>query len=482
MAIYFPASIGILKKQVLLTLDHPNCFSHGLRILIPSTLEKATGLGVYGTEIDGIGGSIRTFSSDFVVEEALTDGEIAKIDSTASAVEGKGNFLLCVLIKNGCDTFSALRRLSHQMRLSPKRISVGGLKDARALTAQHITLLHVELDQLRRLDSSQIRIVPLKFVDQPITANMVLGNYFTIRIRDLELPQDEVFNRVSNVVNVVQNMMGLPNFYGHQRFGTLRPITHLIGRCIVKRQFEDSVVEYITHSSPQDTFESKLAKNEFYETRDARRSLRHYPKDLIYERLMLEYLAKRNNDYVGALNRLPLRLRRLLVNAYQSFIFNQCLSERLICKLPLNSPCEGDYVTNLDTNGLPTGNPTMFDGRNLEHVEKSIREGRSALVFPVVGYDSQLSGGVQGDIEQKILNREGVKPRDFYIGPLHEASSSGKYRLAAVRVKEFSMRTHENVGDGKTELTMYFFLPRASYATILLREIMKPLDIVKAGF
>ena len=40
---------------------------------------------------------------------------------------------------------------------------------------------------------------------------------------------------------------GFPNFYGIQRFGIIRPITHIVGKYIVKDDFEKAVMTYIAN-------------------------------------------------------------------------------------------------------------------------------------------------------------------------------------------------------------------------------------------
>lgn len=322
----------------------------------PPILEKNIGLRFYGTGTVGTGGHVRTTYDDFVVEEALINGEVASTDPvTLLTVDGTGDFLLCVLVKSGCDTFLALKKISRILHLSPKRISAGGLKDANALTAQHITIRHVEPSSVAQINASGIRVLPIRFVEAPISAKSILGNRFKIKIRNIELNEKQLSYLIETFTSEINTLGGVPNFYGHQRFGTLRPITHKVGKYIVKRDFERAVVTYLTEPSFHESIDSRNAKNNFLEERNAKKSLSLYPRNLTYERLMLEHLTKNENDYIGALRKLPLRLRRLLVNAYQSFLFNEFLSERYLEQLPLNSVLEGDYVVGLDPAGLPTG-------------------------------------------------------------------------------------------------------------------------------
>ena len=72
-------------------------------MLVPK-LERLAGIEVYATQCLGIGGVIRQFVEDFVVEEVLVDGSKAEINQSAKRqVLGsspvKNRYLLCVLVK-----------------------------------------------------------------------------------------------------------------------------------------------------------------------------------------------------------------------------------------------------------------------------------------------------------------------------------------------------------------------------------------------
>ena len=54
-----------------------------------------------------------------------------------------------------------------------------------------------------------------------------------------------------------------------------------------------------------------------------------FPKQLRFERLMINHLVKKPTDFIGAFIRLPFKLQALFVQAYQSYLFNLFLSERL---------------------------------------------------------------------------------------------------------------------------------------------------------
>jgi tRNA pseudouridine13 synthase len=91
----------------------------------------------------------------------------------------------------------------------------------------------------------------------------------------------------------------------------------------------------------------------------------------------------------------------------------------------------------------------------------------------LAGYSFQPGKGRFELITKKIMDEENVTPRDFYIKEMQELSNQGGFRQASLCCRDFSY---------KGSLVLSFKLPKGSYATTLLREIMKPEDPINAGF
>ncbi|MEM2082702.1 MAG: tRNA pseudouridine(13) synthase TruD, partial [Candidatus Bathyarchaeia archaeon] len=87
------------------------------------------------------------------------------------------------------------------------------------------------------------------------------------------------------------------------------------------------------------------------------------------------------------------------------------------------------------------------------------------------------SVGALGDMERRILDEEGVSPWAFYIGVMPEASCAGKYRRALMPIEGLRF---EWLGEG--DLLFRFYLPREGYATVVMRELIKPEDPAGQGF
>jgi tRNA pseudouridine13 synthase len=456
-------------------------------------LEKFIGIEVYVTSSLGIGGVIRQSVEDFVVEEVLVDGSKAEIDKTERKSDyfplgshpAVDRYLLCVLVKRNWDTFLAIRAIAQHLGISTRRIHIAGIKDAKAITAQHITIEGVPAEELRKVQLKDVTIWPLGYFHSEISSYFLLGNQFHLVIRAVNNSESVVKERITKTVEEINEIGGVPNFFGHQRFGTVRPITHLVGKAIVKGNLEKAAMILLAKPSAYEHPESKRVREQLKTTRDFKRALKTFPKQLRYERLMLRHLAKNPVDFVGAFRRLPVKLRRLFPQAYQAYLFNKFLSRRIKCGLPLNGAEVGDYAVHVELSGLPTNIMyKIVETQMLADVNKAIQAGQMHIAIPLIGFKQHPSKGFQGEIEKQILEEEKVSPVDFKIGSVPEISARGKLRTVTTPLNNFSIEetSKDTANPSKRKVAVDFMLHRGSYATIVLREIMKQHHIISAGF
>jgi tRNA pseudouridine13 synthase len=458
-------------------------------LLVPK-LERLIGIEVYSTCSSGIGGIIRQFVEDFVVEEVLVDGSKAEIDQSAERqVLGsspvKNRYLLCVLVKRNWDMFQALRVIAEQLGISAKYIHFAGIKDAKAVTAQHITVAGVTAEEIQKVQVKDIKIRPIGYFRSKFSSYFLFGNNFHVAIRAINHPKSTIKKRITRTIEELEAIGGVPNFFGHQRFGTTRPITHLVGKAIVEGNFRRAVMLFLAKPSLYEHPESRQARKQLHATQDFKQALKNFPKQLRYERLMLRHLAKKPDDYVGAFRRLPIKLRELFPQAYQSYLFNKFLSRRITRGLPLVRAEVGDYVVNVERSGLPM--LTMHKIANVEtltEINKAIEAGKMRLAIPLVGFKQRTSLGVQGEIEKQILEEEGISQESFKIPAMPEITARGELRAAITPLNNFSIDeiSKDSANLFKHEAKVSFMLYRGSYATILLRELIKPRNSIKAGF
>jgi len=446
-------------------------------------MEKNIGIEVYATKTHGIDGVIRSFPEDFVVEELLLEGSHAKITATeTSQIASRGRYLRCILIKRNWDTLLAVKKIAEQLGISQDRIQIAGIKDAKAVTAQHIAISRLMPEELQKIKIRDINILPKNYSNEILDSNSLLGNKFQITIRAIAHSASTIQKRVQSICEELSTLGGIPNFFGHQRFGTIRSITHHVGKALVLGDLEEAACTFLAQPSPHEHSESRQARQRLKTEQNWEKALKYFPRNLHYERLMLQHLSKRKGDYAGAFRRLPIKLRKLFIQGYQSYFFNRFLSQRMKEGISLSEPQIGDYVVQVGSQGLPTGE--FIQLASLTNVKEALRKDGIQLAIPLIGLKQSLSSGVQGEIERKILETEQLTPQNFFVSCMPELRAQGELRPIIARIIDFSINdiSDDSVNVNKRKVTMSFMLNRSSYATVLLREFMKPKNLIKAGF
>jgi tRNA pseudouridine13 synthase len=200
---------------------------------------------------------------------------------------------------------------------------------------------------------------------------------------------------------------------------------------------------------------------------------------------MLRHLVKKPDDFIGAFRRLPIKLQQLFPQAYQAYLFNKFLSKRIKNDFSLNKADVGEYVVNVERSGLPMlMMHKLASAETLTEINGAIRAGKMRLAIPLVGFKQHNSRGAQGEIERQILEEEEISMENFKIKDIPEISARGQLRAAITPLNSFALNQFSNdvVNPYKGQVELGFMLFRGSYATVVLREIMKPHNPIKTGF
>jgi tRNA pseudouridine13 synthase len=446
-------------------------------------VDRILGMDAYATRTESIGGVIKESVDDFIVEEMLVDGSKASVTGAVpSRVIGSSaqrqRFLLCLMVKRNWDTFIATKAVANSLGIDQGRVQFAGIKDARAATAQHITIENIQAEDTAEIEVKGVKVTPIGYIREMLSLFYLLGNNFTITAKNIGVPEEVAQQRIQQTIQELTAIGGIPNYFGHQRFGTTRPITHLVGKALSQGNFEDAAMLFLANPGPYEHPDSHKARQQLQDTHDFKWASQNYPKQLRFERMMLSQLAENPTDYVGAFRRLPEKLQALFVQADQSYLFNRFLSERLKRGLPLNEAIVGDFVVGVERSGLPmTTMEKVVTEANLAQVNESIKAGKLRVALPIYGMRQRLSGGVMGEIEQEVLQSEGVGDGPVRLNELSRVGGKGGLRTALTPVKDFKLLS---TAEGKVQVS--FMLLRGCYATILLREIIKPQNPATAGF
>jgi tRNA pseudouridine13 synthase len=242
-------------------------------------------------------------------------------------------------------------------------------------------------------------------------------------------------------------------------------ITHLVGREIVKRNFKNAVELLLSYSTEYDSSISREVRGKCRDPKNYSQVLKQLPKGMDIEYQVMSTLVK-GEGHIAALRSIPITIRRLFVQAYQAYLFNKCLSIAILSGENVLKGKEGDLCFEME-------DPIIF-GRirrinsNLDLASKKI-----VPAIMLVGYAFQRGKGRFELITQKIMQEEVISAKDFYIKEMQELSAQGGFRQAPLCCRDFSYTDSLRLG---------FKLPKGSYATTLLRDLMKPEDPIRSGF
>jgi len=417
--------------------------------LVVPKIDRLAGIECYCTSFTGTGGSIKQGTEDFGVSE-LVDESLA--GSISPAFDDRHGYPLYILEKHDIDSNHALFEIERECGV---KLRVMGIKDAKAVTTQYAGAERVMKNPPGELKSRHTRLIFKGFTKRPIGREFLAGNNFEIAIRDPHL---------QDLSGLLPEISRIGNFYGLQRFGSERLVTHLVGREIVRRNFRRAVELILSYTTEYDTPMSKEIRTKIADPGNYRQGLRILPRGMDIERQVLTVLVA-GKDAVSALRAVPIAIRRLFVHAYQAYIFNKCLSAAVISNEDLLQPVAGDLCFELE-------GPATF-GRIIKYDPTS-----GAKMVPAIrmaGYTFQPGKGRFENITKAILEEEGITAKDFHIKEMQELSHQGGFRQALLWCIDFSYKQ-------QSPLKVSFKLPKGSYATTLLREIIKPEDPIKSGF
>ena len=398
--------------------------------MIPD-IDSQIGISLYTTKFSGIGGKIRIQPEDFEVSELISTR------ATNSIITDSG-YAVYKLKKKKIDTNHALSGIFRKTGIRLKSL---GLKDASAITEQFVGSPH-NGKPIEDFSTDKYSLTKIGFTKKPLSKKDMIGNNFKIQISDC-----------SDGLSCFTEHNNILNFYGYQRFGSKRPVTHLIGKAILQRDFDKAVDLILSFTSRYDSVENTEIREKLSDKINYKKYFDEVPSQMDIERIVLKEMID-HDDSLRAIRAIPLSLRRFYIQAYQSFIFNQSLSAAFL---------DGENLFESQTGDVCYDSKSII-GKFKDGVEQY-------LSLPFVGYSYYKKTRFDNQIS-KILIQEEITPKDFFIKEMQEVSSEGGFRQAAIHCSDYFSDKNK----------IEFSLSRGSFATILLREIMKPTDPIAAGF
>ncbi|MDH5020147.1 tRNA pseudouridine(13) synthase TruD [Halobacterium rubrum] len=447
-------------------------------------VERAVEMEYYASDSDGTGGRLRESPEDFRVRE-LEAFDTQPVD----APTGDYPWLVVRATLRRWDTNDFARELANSVGMSRERVTWAGTKDRHAVTTQLFAVRDLDADQLPEIRDADIEVVGragrgLEFGD-------LAGNAFEIVVREPDAPEqaeavaDDLAGFAGGEVagsraspapssrDASRLAVGVPNYFGQQRFGSKRPVTHEVGLAILRDDWEGAAMAYLGDPTEHEPEDSRAAREYVENTRDWEGALEEFPQRLRYERTMLHELVD-GGSFRDAVETFPSNLQRLFVNAAQSYVFNRILSERMERGLPFHEPVAGDVVWFADSDAAAevaqpdSSREQRVTESRVDVMARHCERGRAFVTAPLVGTDTEFADGEPGDIARGVLDDLDLAPADFDLPGNFDSQGTRR----AILLQPDLAIDHD-------PLTFEFALPSGSYATVVLREFLKtsPLEL-----
>jgi tRNA pseudouridine13 synthase len=355
------------------------------------------------------------------------------------------------LEKHNIDSNHAIIEIKKKLGL---KLRVLGIKDAKAETSQYASC-----EQTKNLPKCVItpktKLTLRGFLRTPLSKSALIGNSFKIKINQASDNDIQPF---------LLELNNIANFYGLQRFGSERMVTHLVGKALLNRNYNEAIEYLLSYTSKYDSKFSKEIRERSRDPNNYQKLIKILPKGMDLERNILSTIMK-GKDSIAVIRSIPINIRRLFVQAYQSYVFNKCLSTSLLYNEDIQKCKDGDLCFEIEK-------PLVFG--KIRRFRDGIDSNDAVIpAIRLVGYNYQPGKSRFDHITKKILSEENILPRNFYIKDFQELSVQMGFRQTLLCCSEFKY-------SGMLDLS--FKLPKGSYATTLLRELIKPIDPIKAGF
>ncbi len=412
-------------------------------------------------DVRGIGGVLKQFPEDFLVDEI-----------PLYQPSGEGEHIYVCAEKRGMSTVEMIGVLARHFGVNRRQIGHAGLKDKHAITRQ-IVSIHApgrSPEDFPMLEHPSVRIRWADLHTNKLKRGHLAGNRFSIRVRGVE-PQR--VREAQQSLGVLERT-GVPNRIGIQRFGYLRN-NHAVGRAIIMGDAEGALALILgpNERSPG----AQVASREHYAAGDHRAAYEAWPKGYRAERQALHALAA-GASHDEALREIDPTAASFFISSFQSAVFNAVLNKRVQAGT-LGELLPGDvgFVHKSRATFL-VDEPDAASGETRGRVERF----ELSPSGPMWGAEMPRGAGETDRAEIGELSRIGVTPAD-----LDRASALSLEMLEGarrpLRIPVANVDVEGGVDEHGSYVRCAFELPRGSFATTVMDEVMKinPLEAQQGG-
>lgn len=147
---------------------------------------------------------------------------------------GSGEHLIIKFRKKDLTTWDAVGIFADHLGCKARDIGYAGLKDKNAMTVQHISVPKRCLDKLKTFNHAKIKVLEHTFHNNKIRVGHLKGNRFFIRLKRVNLVDARKMEQILGQIATV----GIPNYFGFQRFG-IEGNNYEKGEAIIKGELKE---------------------------------------------------------------------------------------------------------------------------------------------------------------------------------------------------------------------------------------------------
>lgn len=380
---------------------------------------------------------IKAKPDDFAVEEV--------IHFTPSKKEGP--FRVYKLEKSGWNTSDAIRDAAAKKKVPFKEIRTLRKKDRHALTVQHVST-PAEFDLTCRGEGYSVSFAG--FSAKHLEPAVLKGNRFSLVLRDM----GEREARLTAARLEHTALEGFANYFDDQRFGNVGSKGEFLAEILVKRRFCTALRKYFSFCHPDAPVYLKKRKAALAEKWGKWEEMVPFCTEPLLGK-MLSILRKKGEDGArDCLKLIPAEEMGMYFSSYSSFLWNETLSRFL-------SGEDGDYFEI----ELKTGPVLQY-----REMPGELFSRLSSEPLPTVGPDMPALPPDMGKVFSGLLAERGVRLSKFRMKEIGQAYFASFPRRCVVVPGDLKCEREEDpLFPGKLAIRTGFFLPRGSYATMLLK-------------
>lgn len=403
-------------------------------------------------DLPGIGGLIKQRPEDFLVDEV-----------PQYTPSGEGEHIYLTVTKRGLSTMEMVEVIARHFGVRRNAVGYAGLKDKHAITRQMVSV-HVpgkKIESFPELRNERLSIMGADYHANKLRPGHLRGNRFSVRIRNVKptdvVTADRVLRRLAKV--------GVPNRVGEQRFGMLEN-NHLVGRSLITGDFDAAVRELLAPNAAHPEVNPDARR--LFEEGKYKEAVDLYPRSARTEQRVL-YRLSQGTPARAAILSLDEPILRYYFSAFQSAVFNAVLDER-VSRNALATLAPGDLALKHDNGAVfAVDDAVANDPATAERLQRF----EISPSGPMWGASMMRATAATGDRELAILETFGVTPAQLEaFDSKSPFALDGKRR--PLRVPVIDPEVEGGVDEHGPYVRCAFELPKGSFATVILREVMKP--------